>query len=147
MPGYVIVKSDHDRQYGSSKKRQCRDDKGEEHENRSQVHGMPDDRVYSGRNYASMSGGRAGASTSGGLRRYTLIRKSMHLLSLSSVCSPPGGRQETASMFLGQALPFCVLSRAPSEICAGRLCRGRERWSPSKSEMEPGTARNGNTLQ
>jgi hypothetical protein len=36
-----------------------------------------------------------------------------------------------------------VLSRVPSEICAGRLCRGRERRSPSKSEREPWTASNG----
>ena len=37
-------------------------------------------------------------------------------------------------------LASLVLSRVPSEICAGRLCRGRERRSPSKSERERGTA-------
>jgi len=49
-------------------------------------------------------------------------------------------------MFPWQSLSGSVLSRVPSEICAGRLCRGRERRSPKKSEREPGTAPNGKTL-
>ena len=35
-----------------------------------------------------------------------------------------------------------LLIRVSSEIWAGRLCRGRERRSPSKSEREPGSAMN-----
>jgi hypothetical protein len=42
-------------------------------------------------------------------------------------------------MFRFQGSSWPVLSRVPSEICAGRLCRGRERRSASKSEREPGT--------
>ena len=44
------------------------------------------------------------------------------------------------TMFPFQGQSCSVLSGVPSEICAGRLCRGRERRSPSKSETEPRTA-------
>jgi hypothetical protein len=49
-------------------------------------------------------------------------------------------------MFPMRSSNCSVLSGVPSEICAGRLCRGRERRSPSKSETEPRTAPNGKPL-
>ena len=54
-------------------------------------------------------------------------------------------RQKTLAVFTKESLSDRVLSRVPSEICAGRLCRGSGRRSPSKSEREPGTGRNGKT--
>ncbi len=56
------------------------------------------------------------------------------------------GRKQAIAMFPWECSSCTVLSRVPSEICAGRLCRGSGRRSPSKSEREPGTALYAETL-
>ncbi len=50
--------------------------------------------------------------------------------------------RQGAPRFRDRACVSRVLSWVPSETCAGRLCRGRGRRSPSKSETEPRKALN-----
>ena len=53
---------------------------------------------------------------------------------------------EISLCFSGRVRVLCVRSWVPSEVCAGRRCRGRGRRSPGKPEREPGTVPNGKTF-